>query len=72
MSLSQQYDAFYRSALIKEQLPEVVLRGWPRKRVEAILHSAGEGGVVLDVRCGKGHHAPLLSGGVQLVARKAA
>lgn len=55
MSLSKQYDAFYQSALHKEQLPDVVLRGWPRNRVEAILHSAGEGGVVLDVGCGNGH-----------------
>lgn len=55
MSLSKQYDAFYRSALHKEQLPDVVLHGWPRNRVEAILHSAGEGGVVLDVGCGNGH-----------------
>jgi SAM-dependent methyltransferase len=31
------------------------LRGWPRDRVQAILHSAGRGRTVLDVGCGNGY-----------------
>ena len=55
MSLTEQYDKFYRSALAKEDLSDIVLRGWPRNRVEAILFSAQTGGTVLDVGCGNGH-----------------
>lgn len=54
MSLSIQYDNFYRTALIKESLVEVELRGWPKNRVEAILHSVGTGDTLLDVGCGNG------------------
>lgn len=54
MGLSKQYDDFYRSALVKEPLAEVRLNGWPRNRVEAILHSAGSGDTLLDVGCGNG------------------
>ena len=55
MSLSEQYDSFYKTALVKESLAEVHLRKWPKNRVEAILHSAGTGGTLLDVGCGNGH-----------------
>lgn len=55
MSLSEQYDNFYRTALVKEELTEVHLHGWPRNRVEAILYSAGSGDTLLDVGCGNGH-----------------
>lgn len=54
MGLSKQYDSFYKSALAKESLPEFKLRGWPKNRVEAILHSASGGDSVLDVGCGNG------------------
>ncbi|MHB1188803.1 class I SAM-dependent methyltransferase [Thiobacillus sp.] len=55
MSLSEQYDSFYRTALVKEELAEVHLHGWPKNRVEAILYSAGSGDALLDVGCGNGH-----------------
>lgn len=55
MSLSKQYDDFYKSSQSKESLPDVILRGWPRSRIEAILHSVGRGDSVLDVGCGNGH-----------------
>lgn len=55
LSLSKQYDSFYKSSQIKETLPEVALSGWPKNRVEAILHSVGGGDSVLDVGCGNGH-----------------
>lgn len=54
MSLSKQYDAFYKSSQHKAHLTEVHLGSWPKNRVEAILHSAGEGANVLDVGCGDG------------------
>jgi ubiquinone/menaquinone biosynthesis C-methylase UbiE len=40
---------------LKESLPEVILKGWPKNRVEAILRSVCNGGSVLDVGCGNGH-----------------
>ncbi len=55
MSLSEQYDSFYKSELVKETFQKIKLDGWPRNRVEAILHDAGSGGSVLDVGCGNGH-----------------
>lgn len=55
MTLNEKYNDFYKSSLTKEDLPEVVLNGWPRNRVEAILHSVSGGGRVLDVGCGNGH-----------------
>jgi ubiquinone/menaquinone biosynthesis C-methylase UbiE len=55
MGLSKKYDSFYKSSQLKEQLPEVILSGWPKNRVEAIIHSLEKGGVVLDVGCGNGH-----------------
>ncbi len=55
MSLSEQYDSFYKTTLEKEVLAEVHLHGWPKNRVEAILYSAGSGSTILDVGCGNGH-----------------
>lgn len=55
MSLSKQYDAFYQSSQRKVALEEVRLAGWPKNRVEAIVHSAGEGETVFDVGCGDGY-----------------
>jgi len=54
MGLSKQYDSFYKSALVKESFPEFHLRGWPKNRVEAILHTTGSGNTLLDVGCGNG------------------
>jgi len=36
-------------------LHDVILRGWPRNRVEAILFSAEGGDTIMDVGCGNGH-----------------
>lgn len=55
MSLSKQYDSFYKSLLRKVDLTEIYLNGWPKNRVEAIMHFVGEGANVLDVGCGDGH-----------------
>jgi len=55
MSLSEQYDSFYKSELIKENFERIKPGSWPRNRVEAILHDAGSGDTVLDVGCGNGH-----------------
>lgn len=55
MSLSEQYDSFYKTALVKEKLAEIHLHGWPKNRVEAILYSAGSGDTLLDVGCGNGY-----------------
>lgn len=55
MSLSKQYDAFYQSSQQKQSLNDVQVNRWPRNRVEAIVHCAGEGGTVLDIGCGDGY-----------------
>lgn len=55
MSLSEKYDQFYNSSLSKEQLQDVVVRGWPRNRVEAIVAMGGKGDCILDIGCGNGH-----------------
>ena len=54
MGLSKQYDSFYKSALVKEALPSFQLHGWPKNRVEAVMHSVDGGDSVLDVGCGNG------------------
>lgn len=55
MGLEAQYDSFYHSALHRESLADITLRGWPRDRVQAILHDACFGETVLDIGCGNGH-----------------
>jgi len=55
VSLSEQYDNFYRSSLVKEVLMDVAVRGWPKNRNEAIVVSAGTGNTVLDIGCGNGN-----------------
>ena len=55
MSLSEKYDRFYNSSLCKEQLHDVVIKGWPRNRVEAIVAMDGKGDCILDIGCGNGH-----------------
>lgn len=54
MGLSEKYDQFYDSALVKEHLRDVKVRGWPRDRVEAIVAMGGRGDRVLDIGCGNG------------------
>lgn len=55
MNLSKQYDVFYESSQLKVDLKEIRLEGWPKNRVEAIMHSAGVGESVLDIGCGDGY-----------------
>jgi SAM-dependent methyltransferase len=55
MSLSERYDTFYKSSLVRETFADITLAGWPLNRVEAILAFAGKGESVLDVGCGSGH-----------------
>lgn len=62
MSLSKQYDRFYKAELVKEKFESIQLSSWPRNRVEAILHEAGSGDSVLDVGCGNGRLLYQLAG----------
>ena len=55
MGLEAQYDSFYHTALCKEALADITLRGWPKERVQAILHDTPDGETVLDIGCGNGH-----------------
>ena len=55
MSLASKYDAFYASEKAANAFSDVVVRGWPRNRVEAVLAHAPQGGAVLDVGCGDGY-----------------
>jgi ubiquinone/menaquinone biosynthesis C-methylase UbiE len=55
MPLSDKYDQFYKSSLSKEALQDVVVRGWPRNRVEAIVAMGGKGDCILDIGCGNGY-----------------
>ena len=54
MTMSDRYDAFYRTALTRERFVDLRVKGWPRNRSEAILAHAGGGRAVLDVGCGNG------------------
>ncbi len=53
-SLSDKYDCFYKSDKQREHLVDIMLKGWPRNRYEAIVAAAGRGGTVMDVGCGNG------------------
>jgi SAM-dependent methyltransferase len=55
MSLSEKYDRFYGQVDGTRSFADVIVRGWPRDRVQAIIAHAGSGGAVLDVGCGDGH-----------------
>lgn len=52
--MSERYDSFYRTSLVRERFVDLRVEGWPRNRSEAILAHAGKGRVVLDVGCGNG------------------
>ena len=54
MALSDKYDKFYDSTLNREELSEIVVNGWPKDRVEAIVAMRGTGNRILDVGCGNG------------------
>lgn len=54
MGMSSKYDEFYNSSHEKEDLPDVVVKGWPRNRVEAIVAVGGQGECILDIGCGNG------------------
>jgi SAM-dependent methyltransferase len=54
MSLADGYDRFYRSSGKKEDFLDLPTGRWPRDRTEAIVHSTGGSGAVLDVGCGNG------------------
>ena len=43
MRLSEKYDKFYDSSLTKEQLPEILIKGWPKDRFQAIVAMDGQG-----------------------------
>lgn len=53
--MSSKYDQFYSSSLTKEQLFTVIVAGWPKNRVEAIVAAGGEGESILDIGCGNGY-----------------
>ena len=53
--MSKKYDKFYESSLSKEKFLQVVMRGWPKNRVEAIVAVGGEGESILDIGCGNGY-----------------
>jgi ubiquinone/menaquinone biosynthesis C-methylase UbiE len=55
MSLSEKYDKFYYSSLTKEQLPEILVKGWPKDRFQAIVAMDGQGENILDIGCGNGY-----------------
>ena len=54
MTMSERYDSFYRTSLVREQFVDLQFEGWPCNRTEAILAHAGKGQTVLDVGCGNG------------------
>ena len=54
MSLDTKYDAFYAADGVRAAHTDVVLRGWPRDRVQALVHLPLQGDSILDVGCGDG------------------
>lgn len=53
--MRDKYDRFYAATLIKEHIPIIIVRGWPKNRFEAIVAQGGDGGRLLDIGCGSGH-----------------
>jgi ubiquinone/menaquinone biosynthesis C-methylase UbiE len=54
LELNTKYDQFYASDLNKEQLESILVKNWPRNRVEAIVAMGGQGNRILDIGCGNG------------------
>ena len=54
MSLDTKYDQFYQADGRRAAHSDVVVEGWPRDRVQAIVHLPLQGGAILDVGCGDG------------------
>lgn len=54
MSLSNQYDKFYRSDGNATAISEIPIRRWPLCRTEAIVAVPGRGESILDIGCGDG------------------
>lgn len=54
MTLDTKYDTFYSADAARVAHADVVLQGWPRNRMEAILHLPLRGDTILDVGCGDG------------------
>ena len=54
MSLDAKYDHFYQADAARAAHSDVVMRGWPRDRVQAIVHLPLQGDAILDVGCGDG------------------
>lgn len=55
MTLREKYDRFYKAPETPVQLQHVVLKRWPKDRVEAIVAMGGKGDAILDIGCGNGH-----------------
>ena len=54
MSLDTKYDHFYQADAGRAAHADVVFSGWPRDRMQAIVHLALQGEALLDVGCGDG------------------
>lgn len=53
--MRDKYDRFYSATLIKEHIPTIIVRHWPKNRLEAIVAEGGNGERLLDIGCGSGH-----------------
>jgi ubiquinone/menaquinone biosynthesis C-methylase UbiE len=53
--MRDKYDRFYATTLTKEHIPTIIVRGWPKNRLEAIVAQGGNGDRLLDIGCGSGH-----------------
>lgn len=53
--MRDKYDHFYSATLTKDHIPTIVVRRWPKNRLEAIVAQGGEGERLLDIGCGAGH-----------------
>jgi ubiquinone/menaquinone biosynthesis C-methylase UbiE len=53
--MREKYDRFYAATLTKEHIPTIIVRGWPKNRLEAIVAQGGNGERLLDIGCGSGH-----------------
>ena len=54
MTLDTKYDRFYSADAARAAYADVILQGWPRNRLKAILHLPLLGDTILDVGCADG------------------